>query len=172
MKKYIRFGEIPPNERSVNFIKMTLDQVDAFSWAIGAMKAEEAYTEYVPEKALEPGVSVFEMDKNGNPLLKNIGLVRSYCKRAEDEKAYIVTGDPVGTGHDGDILIKNVNIIGTHTPSDQTIINELKKHFSSRTFNPEEERSGFLSYCDWRTDEKQHSFRGWVFKDCIDDFCD
>lgn len=50
MKKYIRFGEIPPNERSVNFIKMTLDQVDAFSWAIGAMSAEEAYAEYVPKK--------------------------------------------------------------------------------------------------------------------------
>ena len=116
MKKYIRFGEIPPNERSVNFIKMTLDQVDAFSWAIGAMSAEEAYAEYVPEKALEPGVSVFEMDEKGDPLLKNIGLVRSYCKRAEDEKAYIVTGDPVGTGHDGDIatFFQGMDLQGLH----------------------------------------------------------
>lgn len=121
MKKYFRLGEIPKNERSIAFNKMTFDQVDSVSCLLDTGELEQAYAE-VPKDALEPGVSVFDLDGDDCPNLNNIRLVRSFCARLGGGKdflgkviaphsAYIVSGDEVARGHDGEPLIRNVRIL-------------------------------------------------------------
>lgn len=111
---YLRFGEIPENEQSINWWKVRLADQEDFSWT---------YREYGYEyaldcirnldEALEDGVSVFELDENGTPVLENDALrttYESYLSR-KDRKAYIVDGDEVGKGADNEPLLKNVRII-------------------------------------------------------------
>ena len=107
--KYIRFGEIPKNEQSINFLKMTIDESESFSWALDALGADAAYSEYVPEKVLENGTSVFKIGKNGMPILENLRQANSLALRI-GKPAYIVSGDEVGTGNDGEPLVQNIKI--------------------------------------------------------------
>ncbi|MEX1550468.1 hypothetical protein [Enterococcus sp. 5B7_DIV0075] len=78
---YLRFGIIPDDERSYNYIS----------------------------KGYEDGVSVFEM-RNEKPVLSSLQLLDSYSGR-NNMQAFLVTGDRVGTGHDGEPLLKNVQYI-------------------------------------------------------------
>lgn len=55
---FLRFGEIPKNEKSINFLKMTNDQNDNFTYALDVYGYNEAL-ECVPECAYEKGVSCF-----------------------------------------------------------------------------------------------------------------
>ena len=54
MKKYLRFGEIPKDEKSINFLKMSNQQKDDFSWAMNTFGIDEALNE-VPEKSFRAG---------------------------------------------------------------------------------------------------------------------
>ena len=111
MKKYMRFGEIPPNERSVNFYSMSLDDNASFSFDIEHGDVDIAY-EWVKEKDLEKGVSVFELDDNNNPITDNEELEKDLKHRIEKKfVCYIVTGDKVGIGCDGEPLIRNIKIL-------------------------------------------------------------
>lgn len=169
MKKYIRFGEIPKNEQSVNFLKMTLDEVEAFSWALDALGADVAYSEYVPEKAFENGISVFDIDKSGFPILKNLRQANSLALRIGCA-AFIVSGNEAGTGCDGEPLIKDAK-----TEKERKFTeNELKKHilsFLSRNFMlvippkkhiPENQYKIYQFY-----EEKQVNFETGEIKDCL-----
>lgn len=118
MKKYLRLGVIPSNEKSVNWRQLTLEQRKDLREAI------EVYGE-TPEKAIksllythswsgltlndlfEAGVSVFELNENDEPILSNEKLIKSYEIR-KDEERHIVTGDVVGTGEDGEPLLINI----------------------------------------------------------------
>lgn len=63
MKRYLRFGEIPENGKSVNFLKVTNDQNEDFSYLLRCGEVEAAF-DMVPEAAFEPGVSAFDLDDN------------------------------------------------------------------------------------------------------------
>ncbi len=90
MKTYIRYGEIPPDGKS---------------------KIHNRVGEIVGEEA---GVSVFEY-------IEGRGIVVPYNEMARDEflvlsskfwiNHYLVTGDEVGIGSDGEPLIANVKIL-------------------------------------------------------------
>lgn len=117
MKKYLRLGEIPKNERSFKFNKITWDQRDQLSdcddiWSEveTSIKYCNSWKGYNIEELFEKGVSVFEIDENNKPILNNKNLEHSYMWRSESS-AYIVTGDEVGKGEDGEPIIKNVKII-------------------------------------------------------------
>lgn len=110
MTTYIRYGEIPPYERSINFMSMSLDDNSDFTWAC-EFDPVGAY-DRVKEKDLEAGVSVFLADKNGNPIANTDKLKSDLDFRMkENRKCYLVTGDVVGTGHDGEPLLRNIKII-------------------------------------------------------------
>lgn len=120
MKKYIRLGEIPDCERSLNYLKINYDQQEDIRWsdkqpfdaAEWCKKNCNSWKNVDIEAIFEPGVSVFEMDDNGNPVLNNEALSSSWNVRKEQEKpCYVVTGDVVGIGQDGEPLLKNVKII-------------------------------------------------------------
>ena len=107
-KTYIRLGEIPVDGRSVNFLKMTSSQKDAFhDTEIGGAGTRAD----IPEECKEGGVSVFEIGKDGMPVFENLRQVSSFCCRYGNEKIYEVSGEEVGSGQDGEPLLSDVDII-------------------------------------------------------------
>lgn len=109
---FLRFGEIPENERSINWMKVKFDDQRDFEWALESHSFEDALGMIRNlEDVLESGLSVFEIDQNYNPVLSNEKLQKSYNSRLGKKKMYLVDGDVVGTGQDGEPLIRNVKII-------------------------------------------------------------
>lgn len=108
MKRYLRFGEIPAGGRSINFMKLSFNQNSSFHYSISGGFVESAYAK-IPESALEPGISCFDLDADGNPVLDNIRLVCSFCARLGGGKdcdgvpimpevAYIIEGSSPNAG--------------------------------------------------------------------------
>lgn len=93
MKKYIRFGPIPTNEQSVKL-----------------------------DGSLEDGVSVYDtvlMTNGYHPIIPipptlSQGITYMYLIKQRRD-VYIVIGDEVGYGSDGEPLIRNVKIISNIT---------------------------------------------------------
>lgn len=106
MGKYLRFGEIPKNEKSINFLKLTLQERKDFSWMLENCGIERTLKE-IPQSAFEEGVSVFEKGKDGLPVIHNMKVACSLAGRI-GYKIYEVSGDEVGRGNDGEPLIRNV----------------------------------------------------------------
>ena len=71
-KTYMRLGEIPTDGRSVNFLKMTSSQKDAFHDS--DIKGADTRAD-IPEECKEGGVSVFEIGKDGMPVFENLRQV-------------------------------------------------------------------------------------------------
>lgn len=92
MQRYIRFGEVPENEKSINYF----------------------------ENDYEIGVSVFDE----NLSLSNLRLISSLAVRI-GQKAYIVEGEEVGIGNDGEPLIVNVKIIEEFKYSNEQLSNHI-----------------------------------------------
>ena len=171
MKKYIRFGNIPKNEKSINFLKMTLDQVADFS-DIEKIAGYDAALEVVPAEAFENGVSVFETDGNGDPVLNNIELIKDFCERLS-YTAFVVTGKEVGKGQGGEPLITGIEILNDYKADPQTIINEMKKRFKNYIFNKSETLTTdgkMHSFFDSKTGKIYYTFNGWTFSDPTDNF--
>ena len=102
--KYVRFGEIPKNGKSINFLKMTFQQLDDFKLFMDDGKMEKAFS-IVPEVAWECGISAFKADENNMPVLENLQQVSSLLSRL-DCNAYILEGEQIGTGNDAEPLVK------------------------------------------------------------------
>lgn len=112
IKKYLRFGEIPPNEKSINWWKVSLDEQAAFSWAYENYGYEDAIRHIEnPDGVFELGVAVFELDENNEPILTNDNLKKLFNSLKGERKAYIVSGDEVGRGADDEPLLRNIQII-------------------------------------------------------------
>lgn len=79
---YIRFCKIPHDERSYNFMR----------------------------NRKEIGVSVFKADTNNMPILENVEQAKSLWARL-NRRHYLVTGNVVGVGQDGEPLLQNVRVV-------------------------------------------------------------
>ena len=137
MKKYLRFGDVPPSEKSVNFIKLSFLQKEAFSYSIDHGDTAGAY-DCIPDDAFEPGVSVFDCHDDFLPILSNLRQIRSLLGRI-NYPCYVVTGDQVGTGQDGEPLIRGVKIVKKMEIEKNVILDYvleiLIKHFENSTFD-------------------------------------
>lgn len=135
--RYLRFGEIPKDGKSVNFLKLTSSQNEDFAYACEVGLCEEALAD-IPEDAFEAGLSVFGMDENGLPKLGNLQLVSSMLARI-DAKVYEVSGEQVGTGNDGEPLIEVEKVEKRHRISREKLISHaistLCKNFKNAEFN-------------------------------------
>lgn len=163
--RFIRFGGIPQNEKSINFLKMTNDQNDCFTYALNAYGYSEALKR-VPECALESGVSCFEL-KNNAPVLDSIELLRSFCARIKD-KCYIIEAEQVSTGNDGEPLVKNVQIVEewqtTEKERAQLAHNILCAMFNNIEKLPEDSTDYILrGFTDWKTNKKSYVFNGFEY---------
>ena len=121
MKKYLRFGPVPAwGERSIKFNELNFDQREDISDIIKDGKAAElpqllqwlvdncrSWRRVDLSAIFENGVSAFEMDADGLPIINNSELAMSLKIRLE-EPAYILTGDENGRGEDGEPLLVNV----------------------------------------------------------------
>lgn len=148
MKYYIRFGEIPSNEKSVNFIKLSFDQNSDFTHAIDHGDTVGAY-DRVPDDAFEPGVSVFGCRDDFFPILSNLRQIRSMLWRI-NYQCYVVTGDRVGTGQDGEPLIRNIKIVKKIKIKKDVILDYvlelLLKNFVNSTFDVSYDDNDFNIY--------------------------
>lgn len=137
MKYYIRFGEIPPSEKSVNFIKLSFIQNESFTYALDNGDTVGAY-DRVPDDAFEPGVSVFDCYDDFLPILGNLRQTKSLLGRI-NYPCYVVTGDQVGTGQDGEPLIRCVKIVKKieieKSALLEYVLEILIKHFENSTFD-------------------------------------
>lgn len=115
-KNYFRCGEIPPDEKSLNFTRLNFeDRTLLTSGAERGKSPLEMFKSYkkntccfsnVSEsEVFENGVSVFR-ESHGLPVLENIDQVFSLSYRLNNN-FYIVSGEEVGKGQDGEPLIIN-----------------------------------------------------------------
>lgn len=90
MTTYLRLGPWPEDERSR-------------CWATGT---------------IEEGVSVYALDPQGQPVAPSgeWAEVDLHERLALDEPKWLVTGDLVGTGHDGEPLLRNLTIVRRWQP--------------------------------------------------------
>lgn len=111
--KAIRFGEIPKSGKSLNYMKLTPDQrSDVSEMDHANLESEIRYFianvnswKHVNfDELWEEGVSVFE-EENGIPIIRNEQQAKSLKNRIGDV-IYMVEGDRVGTGQDGEPLLK------------------------------------------------------------------
>ena len=107
--KYLRFGKLPESGKSINFLRLSFAENEVFTEKLNTSGYIEAVAG-LPAHCFEPGLSVFEMDADGLPVLSNINLVRSLSVRI-GAPVYEIAGEVTGTGADGEPLITGVNVI-------------------------------------------------------------
>lgn len=110
--RYLRFGEIPENEKSINWYKVSLDDQRDFSWALENYGYKDALRQIRNlDEVMEKGVSVFELNENNQPVLNTESLKNTYNSYNDSRKMYIVVGDEIGRGVDGEPLIVNIKVL-------------------------------------------------------------
>lgn len=197
--KYLRFGEIPEGGKSINFLRLSFKENETFAETLNASGYSEAVAA-LPADCLEDGLSVFEMDADGLPVLSNINLVRSLSVRI-GAPVYEISGEVAGTGADGDPLITGVNVIKRRRISKEKLVNcilrALVSHFRSAQKTDAESDSYELHTFtvqkkinivtgeqvdrwtpttgkEWilQPEQKLYSFAGWDFSDPVGCFCE
>lgn len=137
-KQYLRFGVLPQNEESFNYLR------------------EEN----------EIGVSVFDL-VDGKPALTNMQLVDSFSGRSQ-MAAFIVTGDQIGIGEDGEPLLKNVSYISRATIDIESItLDVLKEKFQTITTNDIESKE---IHSFWQGGKWVHTYGKFEFSNPVSDF--
>lgn len=197
--RYLRFGEIPKSGKSVNFFKLTNEQNEDFTYMLKVGEVERAFTECVPSEAYEDGLSVFEMDKNGMPVLSNMQLITSLLARL-DGVVYEVSGDEVSRGNDGEPLISNAKIEKKRRINKEKLLDYVLKILLSNFKNAEYDKNSgfgenkiFKFYAEYKINKKtgekvsfwekttgenwvnvppytEYTFNGWTFSNPVDGF--
>lgn len=117
-KSYLRLGEIPENEQSINWMFMSFRQQEDYEYELyyNGGNRLAALRKVVPNyiNKLELGVSVFEFDEITNtPIFKNEQQAKDFRGyMSENRVAYIVTGDEImERGYDDEPLLHNIHIL-------------------------------------------------------------
>ena len=161
----MRFGKIPPSGKSINFFKMTNEENENFTYALEIGEIEQAF-EMVPEDAFETGLSVFDVNDNGMPELPNMQLITSLLGRLDDT-VYIVSGEEIERGNDGEPLIV-FDKIECEKAIDKKemldyVITLLKSNFENYEYIEEENyNSNQVFY--FNVNGGEWCFNGWTFR--------
>lgn len=135
--RYLRFGNVPENGKSINFLKLTNSQNEDFTYDCEVESYEYAVSK-LPEYVFENGVSVFEIDENGLPKLCTLRLVSSMLSRI-NLPVYEISGKQVGTGNDGEPIIKVEKVDKKRRIGQEKLVNHvistLCKYFKNAEFN-------------------------------------
>ena len=198
MKNYLRFGEIPECGKSINFFKMTNSQNETFTYYLNIGEIGLAFGS-VPSDAFENGLSVFELDEYGMPVLTNLQLVSSLLARI-NKVAYIVTGEEIQKGNDGEPLIKLEKIENSKEFDKNALIDYalsvLQSNFEMQEYNEEENYGSnelFHFFAEYKINKKtgekvsrwtetkgndwellpgvdEYVLNGWTFSNPVDGF--
>lgn len=135
-KSYIRFGKVPQNGKSINWLSLSLDDSEAVSFEL--KNGGENLQNMLKPEHYEKGVSVFEIDKNGLPKLDNLQLISTLSiMLARNTEAYTVKGKEATRGNDGEPVINSVkNVTGLMIDSERYskhIIKTLHDNFKNHS---------------------------------------
>lgn len=128
-KFYLRVGEIPENEQSINWMSVSYAQQSDYNWYRDCgddhmTAVKKAIPDYLNK--LELGVSVFELL---TPVCHNVQQehdLHSYIK--EGRTGYIVTGDELmERGFDNEPLLHNIHILYTLRAEDLACFDPIEK---------------------------------------------
>lgn len=177
---FVRFGQIPDSQRSLNYLKLTGDQradiTDMLSdgdrtpyeAALWLKNNTRDWKNVDLDDIFEQGVSVFKADSDGMPKIDNLDQAMSFAARI-GQPLYSVKGKVIGTGQDGEPLLtgasgKKANI--SNVKMQDKIISTLKKNFAEHqgTKDPSENENVIYSFTDWKTGEKSIMYMGIEFK--------
>ena len=116
--KYIRFGAVPKNEKSVNWFKLSLNEQRDVTYDLeNGVSLEDALKNNVKgldnRDIYENGVSAFKMDSDGLPKIENLQQLVSVAERM-DEKLYKISGTNTSKGTDDEPLLQKGKIMQTH----------------------------------------------------------
>lgn len=142
--EYIRFGELPEDEKSINY--------------------------FSNEK--EKGVSVFEKSEAEKPLLKNLRLASSMAARL-DSPVYLVSGDLIGIGNDEEPLLVNVKKLkeikmGKQEKKDYLYL-IMCENFETMTGQRECNDHGIQHFCSRTRKCKKCGKKVWEYGICCSD---
>lgn len=148
IQHYIRFGDWPKNERSQVGEQLRLSR----SWLYQAIGEDQA--------EFEDGVSVYEAtwdDAKRRWVIPTIGTdsyIPSLCEFIEQRRPiFLLTGDDVGVGTDGEPLIRNIKLIkelkysdiyNDHCYDEDAILSEESAPIKSQPVNFILKRAGEL----------------------------
>lgn len=171
-----RLGELPKNEKSINYMKLTADQREDV-WECSKDGGIDEQIDFLIENTrtwrgvnksdiFHDGVSVFACE-NKLPNIANIDQARSLSVRLDDV-AYIVTGDLAGYGQDGEPLLKNCTAEKAMTTT-QDLINLLIGVLSGAYADVAGQRDDNEADCirtfyDETKNEKHITFAGLEFR--------
>lgn len=138
--QYLRFGIVSDNETSHNYL----------------------------DGSQEDGVSVFEL-KERKPVLSNLQLVESFSGRFNIE-AFIVTGEKIGVGYDGEPLLKNVKYVAKKSDIDfmGITLEVLDNNFNSKTGSYDEEDKEI--HQNYANGEQTILFGGFTYSEPVSEF--
>lgn len=138
--RFIRFGYIPENEKSIKYFEMTFTQNEDFTWFLenGYSVQESLEKAKITKDIFEDGVSCFYY--TDRPQIDNIQQLESLHRRA-DMPCFVFDGDVVGTGTDNEPLVINIkNVEEIKFDADSFIENVLNEKYQSKA---ESEFAGF-----------------------------
>lgn len=155
---YIRFGDVPGNEKSLNWFALSFDQQSDVEYELSyGVSLEEALKRAgvdLNKKGLfEEGVSVFKLDSDGLPKIDNLQQLETMSERI-GQKVYTMKGKQRTTGTDNEPVIggvkgkKEVNI--SDKKLEDKITSVLKKNY--KTAEKATADYGKLSITDGYTD--------------------
>ena len=176
---FLRFGNAPAEGKSINFLKLTTEQrQDVMDMVSDGSTPEEAvkflkanlnsWANVNVDELYEEGLSVFVADKDGLPKLENLQQARSMASRI-DKPLYSVQGTQIGTGQDGEPLLKKykmTNMSVQKSALQNKILSSLKNNYleTSGKFDKNGDPHQILSFTDWNTGEKSVVYMGIEFK--------
>ena len=132
---------------------------------IGIVPNGEASFNYLTEQN-ESGVSVFELI-DGKPVLSNLQLVDSYAGRS-DSQAFIVTGEEIGIGNDGEPLLKNVKYISKiDTDFEKNSLDALENNFKTKEGGYDKEDNTVSTFF---LNDFEVTYKGYTFSNPVETF--
>lgn len=163
-QKYLRFGEVPKNGRSINWLSLTLDDKDIVSYDLE--NGGKNIDNMLKEEHYEKGVSVFELNKNGMPVINTLQLMVTLSNLLNDSVSVsIVAGKEVGRGNDSEPLLGSVKSIkGVKRDKavyEKHILDSLKKNFKNYTGNITDDRGSV--YVDMKNGSPEVHYKGMTF---------
>lgn len=179
MKQYVRFGYIPKSGRSLNYLKLTGNQRETISDLISDGRTPEESVSFAcenfrdfkgikPDDLFEDGISVFNATPDGKPIIENRTQAESLANRI-GQNIFLLTGEEVGTGQDGEPLISNISgrqILISDEILQDVIIDFLKSTHETMSGEKDHEsnQTKIYSFTDFRTNEKETVYMGISFK--------
>lgn len=188
--RYVRFGEIPAEEESANFLSLSRDQNERVSYYMRqGMTPREALEKagINPKGKFENGVSSFFLDDEGLPRLETASQLRTFYWHTymrvgtdKEEAMFSYNGSQSGIGTDGEPIVKGLQSARQYklTPDKvkRTYEKTFDKNYGKKTAMTETEKQmypyhlEFPMYEGGLADSSVAFYDGYKYEEPIESF--